>query len=99
MATYSAPSGATIRDYTKLNGQAYGITDGALETLLTASVDDGETGTFLRIGDSYETNDSLTARQVTAIKMAVSFRTAVVYLRELLFDVVSGTYEPLLVAD
>lgn len=98
MATYSSPNGATIRGYTKLNGDAYGLTDGELETALEGSVTDGEDATFGRIGDAYETA-TLTDRQARNLQRAVSVRTTVVYLRQLLFEKASGTHQPLLMED
>ena len=98
MATYAAPTGATIRAYTRLQGAAYGLTDVELEAALLARVGDGEDDVFSRIGVGYETG-SYTARQIRHLTRAISFRTASVFLWELYLDRVGGTIEPLLIAD
>lgn len=87
-----------MRAYTRLQGEAFGITSAALEAALTTIIAQGKDAVFLRIGESYESNDSLTARQVRALQAAVAFRTSAFYLYELLVDVNGGTYEPTLVA-
>lgn len=97
MATYSVPSGAVIRSYTRLQGQAFALADATLETNLATLAPQGEDRAFGRIGDGYETNSGLTARQVRLLQAAVSFRTGAVYLAELHVDLVGGTHEPLVV--
>lgn len=104
MATYSSPSGATIRGYSRLSGAAFGIngvqlTDTELETELAAKVTDGADEVFSRIGVAYETDTTLTERQVRLLQRAVSLRTAGIWLWEMLTDKVSGTYEPVLMAE
>lgn len=104
MATYSSPDGATIRGYSRLSGAAFStsgtqLTDTQLETALAAKVTDGEDEVFSRIGVGYETDSSLTDRQVRILKRAVSLRTSGIWLWEMLTDKTSGVYEPVLMGD
>lgn len=96
MVAYSQPTGAVIRGYTRLQGQAFEQTDTELEAALLARVADGEDAVFSRVGVSYETDSSLTDRQVRHLQRAVSFRTALVFLFELEVDHAGGTHAALL---
>lgn len=96
MATYTAPTGAEIRSYTRLQGQAFELEDAALESALAERLTDGEDDVFSRVGVSYETDSGLTARQVRHLQRAVSYRTALVFLLELEVDHAGGSQAPLL---
>lgn len=98
MATYSSPTGAAIRAATRLQGQAYGITDGALETELATRVTAGEDEVFARVGEGYRTS-TITDPQSRILAKAVSYRAGLDLLQEMLVDRVGGTFEPLLVAE
>ena len=99
MATYSTPTGAEMRNWTRIPPDPFGFTNTQLETELATRVQDGEDDTFGTIGDTFETDATLTNRQVRLLKRAVSFRTAVILLRGTLADKTEGAQEPLVMEE
>lgn len=96
---YSSPSGAYIRLVSGLKGEAYGITNGALEALLAAQVDEAEAQTFARVGTAYRTNPDLTNAEVALLQLAVAYRAARFLFWRAYTERLTGTHEPLLVAE
>jgi hypothetical protein len=98
VATYAAPSAATVRAYTGLNGTMFGLSTGDLDTEIGSRLTDGEDDVFLRIGENYRT-DTLSAAQVRALQRAVAHRTAALMLFAVLTQRTTGTHAPHLMED
>lgn len=99
MASYSQPSSSTIQSTTGVNLDAFGLTSGALDTLIASLRTNAEADVAGQVTDAVFDSANLTARQAVTLQEAVCWATGARYLRRLQMEKGEGVFEPLLSED
>lgn len=96
VGAYYSPTAADIKRRTGVNRLIDQVTDAQLDATLLLLLPDAELRSALAVTPEFFDSTTLTARQVTALQVAVSKRTGAEYLRGIATEKVTATHSPLL---